>query len=167
MIEFLTSNAWRAWTVSVIALLFFTLGNLQGSSHARDKCMAEKAAAEIHTSHVETVQAQTTVDVVTKYAQRASDMRARSQSITSKVSHYVPTKTDSSACALPSGWRLLHDAAATGELPITTSGADAAVVTPQEAASTVSDNYATCRANALQLDALQEWVRKQAEVTRE
>lgn len=165
MIELLKRNAWRIWPMFGLALSLFVLGNTYGQYRARAECDAQKTAVAIHTAQTEVVQAQTTTQVVTDYAQRAAVARERGREITKKVSQYVP-QTDQPTFTLPGGWRMLHDAAATGELPITTSGADAVAVTPQDAASTVSDNYATCRANALQLDALQEWVRKQAEVTR-
>lgn len=62
-------------------------------------------------------------------------------------------------CALPPDWRLLHDAAASdSRLPEAPSGADATAVTPQEAASTVADNYATYHDTADQLRKLQQWI---------
>lgn len=63
-----------------------------------------------------------------------------------------------SSCPLPGGWRMLHDAAATGNPPPPPGGPDDPPASPQDAAATVVDNYGTCRDIANQLRGLQQWV---------
>jgi hypothetical protein len=83
--------------------------------------------------------------------------KVRTQTI--EVIKEVPVYVPSDSCDLPAGWRLLHDAAATGNPPAPV-GSDAAPVPAQDAASTVIENYGTCREDQERLRALQEYVAK-------
>lgn len=76
-----------------------------------------------------------------------------------EVYKYVPVAADS--CPLPPGWRVLHDAAATGTVPDPSGQPNAAAVTPREAAKTILWNYGAALENAARLEALQEWVSEQ------
>lgn len=164
MMDSIKSNAWRLWPMFGLALSLFVLGNTYGQYRTQAKCDAQKAKAEIHAAHVEVAQAQATTNVVTEYAQRAPLVRERGNEIVKKVPIYV-SKNDTSVCHLPGGWRVLHDAAASGELPEPAASADAAPTTAQDAATAVTSNYAICHVNAEQLKALQSWVRTQQHVS--
>ena len=82
--------------------------------------------------------------------------------VTKTIVKEVPVYVQANAPDLPAGWRLLHDAAATGSsLPEPAAGIDGIPISAQDAASTVAENYGTCRADQARLSGLQEWVRKQ------
>jgi hypothetical protein len=98
-----------------------------------------------------------TVRVETKYIDRVKTIREKGETIVQKVPVYISRDLPE----LPGAWRWLHDHAAEGSLPGASVPADAAPVAPQDAASTVTANYAICLANAEQLRGLQEWVSEQ------
>jgi hypothetical protein len=102
---------------------------------------AAEAEAAVLPPHVETV---TRIKTITKETIR-------------EVPVFVPVD---GACPLPPGWRVLHDAAAAGEVPDPSRIPDAAPADPQAAASAVADNYGSCHENAEQLRALQQWLLK-------
>lgn len=164
MMDFIKSNAWRLWPMFGLALSLFVLGNTYGQYRTQAKCDAQKATAEIHAAQVEASQAQVTTSVVTEYAKQAPLVRERGNEIVKKVPIYVPSQTGPAVCSLPNGWRVLHDAAASGELPDPAASADAAPTTAQDAATAVTSNYAACHINAEHLKALQSWVRAQQQV---
>ena len=86
-------------------------------------------------------------------------IRTVTQTIIKEIPIYVKT-TD---CPMPGGFRVLHDAAANGQLPDAAGIADAEPVPAQDVASTVAENYGVCQLNSERLSALQEWVRAQAD----
>lgn len=97
---------------------------------------------------------------ITSEVQRGrADSRVRIVTVTKEIIREVPTFVPADSPGLPGGFRVLHDAAAAGEVPDPSSRADAAPVPAQEAASTVIDNYGSCRDTADQLMKLQQWVK--------
>jgi len=76
-----------------------------------------------------------------------------------EITKYVPIYLDNTM--LPGNFRLLHDSAVFGRVPDAAGSADAASVSIRTATETITDNYTTCRKNAEQLTALQDWVRGQ------
>lgn len=82
------------------------------------------------------------------------------ETIIKEVVKYVPLDSP----AVPGGFRVLHDAAVTRQLPDPARVADAAAVPLADAAATVVDNYAACTGNAIRLEGLQRWVREQGAV---
>ena len=101
--------------------------------------------------------AKATERVVTQYVDRVQVVAGRTKTIIKEVPIYVPADSPS----LPPGFRVLHDAAATGELPDPARIADAAPVPAQDAAETIVSNYGTCAETAEQVIALQDWIRAQ------
>lgn len=85
--------------------------------------------------------------------------RTRILTITKEIIREVPVLVPPGTPALPGGFRVLHDAAALG-VPAATRGADAAPAPAQDAATTIVDNYGTCRDTASQLERLQQWIRE-------
>jgi hypothetical protein len=130
-------------------------GYLQGAAHVTKQWNAAKAATAAAVAKVETKQAEATTKVVTQYVDRVQVVREKGQTITKQVTKYVPL----SAPALPYGFRLLHDAAATGvPLPDAAVSLDGPSVSAQDVAATVSDNYAVCHVEFEKLKSLQDWV---------
>lgn len=152
----------RLALVGLIALIL-TAGSYRfGASHVQAQWDAERDRIATAKAKTETAQAETTTRVVTQYVDRVQTVRERGKTIVQKVPVYVPSD---STCDLPAGFRVLHDAAAAGELPDPAGGADAASVPAQTVAATVADNYATYHATVEQLGALQQWVREQQSVS--
>jgi hypothetical protein len=79
------------------------------------------------------------------------------ETIIKEVPIYVPLDSP----ALPGGFRVLHDAAARGQVPDPAAIPDAAAVAPQDAAATVAANYGACLDTAARLTAFQQWAREQ------
>lgn len=90
-------------------------------------------------------------------AKAVIQIRTVYKTITKEVPVYVP----SDSCPLPGGFRVLHDAAANGEVPNPARIPDAAAVLAQDAAATVAENYGTCRETAQRLIDLQAWIKAQ------
>lgn len=76
----------------------------------------------------------------------------------------VPTYVSINDCPMSPGFRVLHDAAANGQLPDAAGIADAAAVPAPDVANTFAGNYQTCHANAARLTGLQDWVRAQQQI---
>lgn len=106
--------------------------------------------------------AEVTNEVAGRHEQHRQKVRVITKELFREVDRYVPVAVDN--CPLSGGFRLFHDAAATGEIPDPARLADAAAVTTREAAITIADNYGACRENGIQLESLQEWIRAQGQV---
>jgi len=146
--------------VGVLAVVF-GFGWVKGAGHVQAKWdAANLSATEVNAQHGKR-QAEITTQVVTQYVDRWRTVHDAGQTIIKEVPVYVPADSP----ALPGGFRLLHDAAATGQLPDAAGSTDAPAVPAQDAAETVAGNYLTCRENAEQLIALQAWVHKQSSVS--
>lgn len=88
---------------------------------------------------------------------RVKDIQVVTETIIKEVPVYVPLDSP----PLPGGFRLLHDAAASGEVPNPAALPDAAPATAQDVAATVSANYGTCRLYAARVKGWEEWARQQ------
>lgn len=100
------------------------------------------------------------VDTLATDLEAARAKSAVVRTIREKIPVYLPASSD--CPALPDGFRVLHDAAASGELPKDPTAAPAphgAGPTPQEAAATVTENYASCLADKVKLTYLQQYVK--------
>ena len=84
--------------------------------------------------------------------------------VTETIVKEVPVYVQADATPLPGGFRVLHDAAARGEVPDPAAVADAATVPAQDLARTIAENYGACRADQERLSALQGWVRAQQDL---
>lgn len=100
--------------------------------------------------------------IVTEYRDRVRVVREKGEEVIREVEKLVPVDS----CPLPGGWRVLHDAAATGRFPEAAERTAAAAVPAQDAARTVSGNYASCRETAERLIALQDWAMQQHDLSK-
>jgi hypothetical protein len=97
-----------------------------------------------------------TSKVLTARAKSVSSIKSKAKDVQVEIEKRLP---DVAACVLPPDWRVLHDAAAADEeVPPAAERADAAAVTPKEAARTVARNYEACHDNSDRLLRLQQWV---------
>ena len=95
--------------------------------------------------------------------QKEAAAQVRIRTVTQTIIKEVPIYVKAADCPMPGGFRVLHDAAADGQLPDAARIPDAATVPAQDVATSITENYGTCRENAARLTGLQEWVRAQAD----
>lgn len=122
----------------------------------------KREAAE-QVAKVQDSQAKVTEKVVTQYRDRIKVVKEQGDVIEKQVPVYIHTGE-----FVPPGWRVLHDAAASGVMPASPERAIAAAE-PAEAATaaqTVAANYAECRATSERLVALQNWAVYQHDATK-
>ena len=84
--------------------------------------------------------------------------------ITETILKEVPAYVKDTDCPMPGGFRVLHNAAAHGEVPDPARIADAASVPAAAVATTVATNYGTCHQVAQRLTDLQGWVKVQQDL---
>lgn len=159
--DFARSVPWWAWAFLVAVVAFYLYGEHtadQRETEVRQEYRDRDLAESVKTAQLETKQTEVTTKVITEYVDRVRVIREKGETITKLVPVYVPL------LELPGSWRVLHDAAATGQVPDPARTADAPGTDTQVLAATVSDNYATCHANAEQLTKLQDWVLEQSKL---
>ena len=149
------------WTFVIGALT--AIGLLVGSYWAGGKNC--RASREVEIAQMQATidaekarQAQVTEKVVIEYRDRVKIVKEKGDAIEKLVPVYVPAND------LAPAFRMLHDAAASGQVPDSAERAIAAAK-PIEGvayASTVAENYKSCRAASAQLVALQKWTVEQA-----
>jgi hypothetical protein len=92
-----------------------------------------------------------------RVVERVKDVQIVTETITKEIPVYVyPTDP-----ALPGRFRVLHDAAARGEVPDPAAIADAAPIPAEDLAATFVANYGTCRAHAARLTEWKTWAAEQ------
>jgi hypothetical protein len=156
MTDWFNPYRWLA-LAGLVAGLYF--GYEAWASH-QQKIGYDRAVAEFKTK---AEQADAKREVVTVTVERqvqkvVHEVAVITETITKEVPVYVP----SDAPALPGGFRVLHDAAARGEVPDPAGIPDAAPVSAQVVAATVAENYGACLADQKRLIAFQTWARAQA-----
>lgn len=116
---------------------------------------ADKAKAVLAAEEDRKVKEAEIAGVGLAFVEKAAKERVITRTIIQQVNKYVPS-TDP---VLSGGFRLLHDASASGEEPADSAGTAIAGVASSEVASTVALNYAACRYDQSRLEALQEIVK--------
>jgi len=155
---------WVMWLALAVLVAAATgWGWVKGAASVQQDWNTERAVQTIAVLRVQVKQAEVTERIVTQYVDRVRVVRETADAVIREVPVYVPQSCDADG-RLPAGWRVLHDAAASGRAASTSTDADAQPVAPDTAAATVARNYGTCRETAEQLTALQQWVREQAAV---
>ena len=153
---------WVMWLALAILVAAATgWGWVKGAASVQAEWDAERAAQTMTILRVKVKQAEVTEHIVTQYIDRVRVVREQADAVIREVPVYVPQSCDADG-RLPAGWRVLHDAAASGRVTDPATVAHAQPVAPDTAAATVARNYGTCRETAEQLTALQQWVREQA-----
>ena len=164
VIAFLAGPIGRWLVVGLLVAASYGAAYMKGRSAGWDKRDAVAQAEAKEADRLSAILAKkrevVTVQVVTKYVDRIKVIEREGAEVIRYVDRLIPAATPD----LPGGWRVLHDAAASGRFPDSPGGLDAAGAAPVPvtlAAETFAENYGSCRANAEQLTALQEWVSMQ------
>ncbi len=152
---------YRVAAILIFAAALLGFGWVRGATHVQAKWDAEHDKQFLKVAHVQQKQAEATVKIVTQYVDRVKIVHETGDTIIKEVPKYVP----SDSCALPAGFRVLHDAAANNTVPDPAGRTDAQPVPAQDAATTVATNYQQYYELAAQLKALQDWIRAQEAAT--
>lgn len=157
MLTNLVPLPYRVLALILLAVALVGFGWVKGATHVQSEWDSVNSRQAAKVAVVRQKQAEATVQVLTKFVDRVKYIHETGDAIIKEIPNYVSTDS----CVLSGGFRVLHDAAARGDLPSASGVADAQPVSAQTAAATVAGNYESCRANAEQLTALQEWVMSQ------
>ena len=153
---------WLIVSALVAAAVFATYATVKGIGWDERDAIAREEAAEMQrlAAILAGKRREVTERVVIEYRDRVRVVQQQGEEVIREVEKLVPVDS----CELPGGWRVLHDASATGRFPGAAERIDAAAVTAQDAARTVAENYATCRLDQERLTGLQAWVAGQSAV---
>lgn len=159
MLSAIIPAPYRLLGLSLLAAALVGIGWVKGTTYVQNKWDAENMRQSLQVATVKKLQAEATVQIVTKYVERVKVVREAGDTIIKEVPTYVPLEADA-ACVLSRDFVRLHDAAASGRLPDPAGGTDApaAGIALSTVASTVADNYERCHENAEQITALQQWI---------
>jgi hypothetical protein len=163
LLTFLKALPLKLLGILVALAICFIGGCHHGESTVAEKWNVERAETADAMQQLMKKQEQVTTQVVTQYIDRIHTVHEKGKDIIKELNVYVPSAT---ACDLPGGFRVFHDAAVQGELPDPARIADAPAATAQDVATTVADNYTTYHDVAEQLTALQAWVNAQEHVNK-
>lgn len=152
--------AYRWLAVVALALALVAFGWVKGAQHGEKKLAAAETRALKEGVRITAARQIVTDRIVLKYVPAIERQTVVTETILKEVRIYVPTDSP----PLPGGFRVLHDAAAAGEVPDPARIPHAAPVAADAAAETVAANYGACRLNAVRLQGMQEWAREQGKV---
>lgn len=125
-----------------------------GKSVVQAEWDAEKAAIVIAAAEAEKAAQKAADAVASNVHQAAVKERIVYKTITKEVDRVA------NDCPASADFRMLHDAAATAEMPSASStGANVSSVAAKDVAETVIDNYESCRDSMRRLEALQQIIR--------
>lgn len=153
-LSFLRSNLLPIAACAAAGLAIFSYGYSWGSHRAEQKAATQISVMERAWAGRVIRVADASQHIVEKHIEYRERIKYITKTVKENVYVYVPQGT----ADLPGGFRVLHDAAARGEVPNPAGVTDAAPVPAQDAAATVAENYGTCNDTADQLERLQQWV---------
>lgn len=164
ILGFLKALPWWVWAIFLALAMSYFYGESryrEGRAEVQSRWDAATTRMEQEKRQLEAKQSEVTVKTVIKYVDRVREVRVKGDTIIKRIPQYVPANS----CDLPPGFRLLHDAAASGsELPEAAGSIQAEPVPAQTAAETVVSNYTECHAELTKLQGLWEWSNDQAAI---
>lgn len=151
---------WKVWAFAgVIALCFVCY--LHGKSVVQTEWDESVERGKVLLKDLTKNQGKITTKVETVYVDKVKVIHEKGKTIIKEV----PVFVGKDECSLSGGFRLLHDAAASSTIPDPTKIPNAAPVSAQAVARTVTENYTTCHETAERLKSLQLWVTQQRFLT--
>ncbi|NPU91404.1 MAG: hypothetical protein HPY82_05765 [Gammaproteobacteria bacterium] len=154
-------NFLRVVAIAGAPYAIFSWGHYQGAKQEAGRWEAEKAEHTRQLAESRAQNAENVPKVITEYVDRVQLVREKAKTIVKEVPIYVPSDA---ACDLPGGFRVFHDATASGDVPDPARIADAAPVEVEAVAATVAENYSTCHEISAQLISLQKSIAARREV---
>lgn len=160
LLKLVPASVWMGIAAGLVAMAALWAvdhnGYQRGAAAVQVKWDQERVAYAEALQKEKDRQATVVEKVVVEYRDRVKVIKEKGDEIVKAVPFFVRT-----SCALPGGWRVLHDSAASGDLPDDPDGAIAAAEPAESIAAieTVAANYSACRADQARLTALQQLVK--------
>lgn len=136
---------------TIIAVTIFGSGLYLGNRIGVSSCQQAVIDSQVHTIAAIKEQVVISDQVTTEYVKTVAKIQTKSREVLTNAK--IPT------ASLSGDFRLFHDAAAD---PFSKATGTADAVSVETLADTISANYSSCNQNSATLEALQDWVRKQA-----
>ena len=136
---------------TIIAVTIFGSGLYLGNRIGVSSCQQAVIDSQVHTIAAIKEQVVISDQVTTEYVKTVAKIQTKSREVLTNAK--IPT------ASLSGDFRLFHDAAAD---PFSKATGTADAVSVETLANTISANYSSCNQNSATLEALQDWVRKQA-----
>ena len=136
---------------TIIAVTIFGSGLYLGNKIGVSSCQQAVIDSQVHTIAAIKGQVVISDQVTTEYVKTVAKIQTKSREVLTNAK--IPT------ASLSGDFRLFHDAAAD---PFSKATGTADAVSVETLADTISANYSSCNQNSATLEALQDWVRKQA-----
>ena len=136
---------------TIIAVTIFGSGLYLGNKIGVSSCQQAVIDSQVHTIAAIKEQVVISDQVTTEYVNTVAKIQTKSREVLTNAK--IPTTS------LSGDFRLFHDAAAD---PFSKATGTADAVPDETLADTISANYSSCNQNSATLEALQDWVRKQA-----
>jgi hypothetical protein len=136
---------------TIIAVTIFGSGLYLGNRIGVSSCQQAVIDSQVHTIAAIKEQVVISDQVTTEYVNTVAKIQTKSREVLTNAK--IPTTS------LSGDFRLFHDAAAD---PFSKATGTADAVSVETLADTISANYSSCNQNSATLEALQDWVRKQA-----
>ena len=136
---------------TLIAVTIFGSGLYLGNRIGVSSCQQAVIDSQVHTIAAIKEQVVISDQVTTEYVKTVAKIQTKSREVLTNAK--IPTTS------LSGDFRLFHDAAAD---PFSKATGTADAVSVETLADTISANYSSCNQNSATLEALQDWVRKQA-----
>jgi hypothetical protein len=136
---------------TIIAVTIFGSGLYLGNKIGVSSCQQAVIDSQVHTIAAIKEQVVISDQVTTEYVNTVAKIQTKSREVLTNAK--IPT------ASLSGDFRLFHDAAAD---PFSKATGTADAVSVETLADTLSANYSSCNQNSATLEALQDWVRKQA-----
>jgi hypothetical protein len=136
---------------TIIAVTIFGSGLYLGNKIGVSLCQQAVIDSQVHTIAAIKEQVVISDQVTTEYVKTVAKIQTKSREVLTNAK--IPTTS------LSGDFRLFHDAAAD---PFSKATGTADAVSVETLADTISANYSSCNQNSATLEALQDWVRKQA-----
>jgi hypothetical protein len=136
---------------TIIAVTIFGSGLYLGNRIGVSSCQQALIDSQVRTIAAIKEQVVISDQVTTEYVNTVAKIQTKSREVLTNAK--IPT------ASLSGDFRLFHDAAAD---PFSKATGTADAVSVETLADTLSANYSSCNQNSATLEALQDWVRKQA-----
>jgi hypothetical protein len=136
---------------TIIAVTIFGSGLYLGNRIGVSSCQQALIDSQVRTIAAIKEQVVISDQVTTEYVNTVAKIQTKSREVLTNAK--IPTTS------LSGDFRLFHDAAAD---PFSKATGTADAVSVETLADTISANYSSCNQNSATLEALQDWVRKQA-----
>ena len=140
---------------------------VSGMNHQAQKELAAAEQFKLRIAQLELDASEKKFEIVNKYIDRIKTIEVEKQVYVEAVNE-IFTPEIINRFPISNGFVRLHDSSASGSLlPSSAERIDgeASTITIARATEVIVENYTNCRANAVQLEALQEWVTSVQELT--